>query len=295
MRFLIIGAAGFIGTELTLYLSKKGNEIIGYDLLDEPNKSVVGTDGFTYKKSSVVAADDYRNCDCLILLAAKRPYKDFSFKDYQNNVSIVERYIGEAAENGLKNIVFASSKAVYSGDNMPWCEDDRSIPSSLYGASKLAAEEIGLYYSLSGKMSFKSLRFAQIIGMGERKGYLINTLIDNAIDKKTQVVFGSGEQNRHYIYVKDVCRAFYAAAMHAEKSSVYNIGMEKSATNLELALCVNKAFGNEGNLKHDYSKEMIGINDEMSVGKAKSELGFAAEFDLESTFKDLAESINNNG
>ena len=289
MRFIIIGAAGFIGTELTEYLINSGSEVVGYDVVDSPRRDF--SRGYIYKKLGTVDADDYRDCDCLVLLAAKRPYKDFSFEDYQNNVSIAEHYIRESSEHGLKNIIFASSKAVYSGGNMPWSEDDRSIPSSLYGASKLAAEELGLYFSYIGKACFKSLRFAQIIGMGERKGYLINTLIDNARDHRTQTIFGSGAQKRHYVYVKDVCRAVSAAARHSEVSGVFNIGMEKPATNLDLALCANKAFGNDGNLVHDYSKEMVAVDDEMSVDKARSVLGFSAEYDLESTFNDLAESI----
>lgn len=291
MRFIIIGAAGFIGHELSRYLLERDHEVIGYDLLPEPIHAI-DHEKMTYKQLGEVSAEDYRAADCLVLLAAKRPYKEFCFADYQSNVAIVEQYCAAAMRYGLTNIVFASSKAVYSGEKMPWSESERAVPSGLYGASKLAGEDIGLFYSKYAGLRFKSLRFAQIIGMGERKGYLINTLIDNAIEKKSQTIYGSGEQTRHYVYVKDVCGAILTAAGRADTYGVYNIGMDKAVSNLELAECVNRVFDNEGNLYHDYSKEMVGSNDEMSIILAQRELGFIAQYDLEATFKDLAATVN---
>ena len=136
-------------------------------------------------------------------------------------------------------------------------------------------------------MNIKSLRFAQVIGTGERKGFLINTLIDNAREKKQQTIFGDGSQRRQYIYVKDVSRAILKALEHTEEKGVFNIGLPGSISNLELAECINKVFGNEGNLKLDLSKKMNSNTDEMNVTKAKELLGFEPSFDLEQIFEDI--------
>ena len=131
------------------------------------------------------------------------------------------------------------------------------------------------------------MRFAQVIGFGERKGFFINTLIDNAIAKKTLVIYGSGMQKRHYIYIKDVCRAVLKASEKISVSGVFNIGMQQSYTNLELAESVNEAFDNRGNLIHDYDKVMDAADDEMETAKASNFLNFTAEYDLLESFKDM--------
>lgn len=296
MVFLVVGACGFIGSQFTEYAREKGHTVIGCDVLPRnervealfPNENeywcTTEDDSFLSRCGHV---------DCMVLLAAKRPYKDFCFADYSFNVEIANKFMTLAMEHEIPNVVFASSKAVYSEGELPWKEDVVNKPSSLYGASKVAVEQLGLYYAHLGKMSFKALRFAQVIGAGERKGYLINTLIDNAIAKKTQTIYGDGSQCRHYVYVKDICAAILTAGEKQGISGVYNIGMKKSITNLELAEAVNRAFDNEGNLTHDYSLTMATNNDEMDTSKALEELGFKAGYEVYETMVDLAQSMKN--
>ena len=287
MNILIIGASGFIGTELSFYLCKTGNNVIACDIFNDSQSFPAGQKNYQYFNIRYIPKDSIRTVDCMVILAGKRMYDGFSINDYNENIKILEENIKIALSNNIKNIVFASSKAVYSGDNYPWSENNYSIPSSLYGASKLACEHLGLYYAKNNNFSFKALRFAQVIGKGERKGYLINTLLDNALSKKMQIIFGSGEQRRHYIYIKDVCRAILYAAKHTDVSGVFNIGMEQTISNLEMAECINDVFGNRGNLIHDYNKKMSMINDAMQVEKAKKYLNFTAQYNLEKTFQDI--------
>ena len=294
MTILVIGATGFIGTELTKIGRAAGHRMIGCgrSAWEGKNKALFPEkEDYWCTAEACLPAALLQQADCLVLLAAKRPYPGFCFEDYAENVAVAQRYMQLAMENGLKNIVFASSKAVYSGDERPWKEELFSAPFSLYGASKAAAEHLGLYYSAAGRLCFKSLRFAHVIGAGERKGYLINTLIDNAREKKPQVVFGSGAQKRQYVYVKDVAAAILAAAEKREISGVFNIAMPAAVSNLELAEVVNASFDNVGNLIHDYSRAMTGSDDEMSVEKAERVLGFRARYGIRETFDDLAKEI----
>ena len=295
MTIIIVGATGFIGTEIT-----KKNRSAGHHVL------ACGRSAWEGKIASLFPdKEDYfctaegdlpsewlEEADGLVLLAAKRPYAGFCYKDYADNVELAHQYLSLAMEHNLKNIVFASSKAVYSGADMPWKEDSACTPSSLYGASKLAVEQLGLYYSEIGQMRFKSLRFAQVIGAGERQGYLINTLIDNARAKRAQIIFGSGEQKRQYVYVKDVASAIMTAEERSDLCGVFNIGMKGSISNLKLAQTVNDCFDNMGNLVHDYSRNMFGTDDEMCVDKAEKVLGFRAKYGIRETFVDLAREAN---
>ena len=246
MKCLIIGACGFIGNELSKYAREKGHTVLGCDVLPWDGKVQIqfpDKDDYCCVADSDPDSDFLTRADSMVILAGKRPYKDFSYEDFKLNIDIANKYINLAIENGIPNVVFASSKAVYSGTDLPWSEESVNSPSSLYGASKSAVEQLGLYYCLKGNTRFVSLRFAQVIGLGERKGYLINTLIDNAVEKKQQTLYGDGSQSRHYVYVKDVCEAILKAC-DSSTNGVYNIGMQKSVSNLELAEAVNRAFGN---------------------------------------------------
>ena len=296
MIFLVVGSCGFIGTEFTQYARSKGHTVKGCDILswEEKAKELFPVKSDYWCTLEKPEDSFFENVDSIVILAGKRPYNGFCAEDYQFNIRTANEYLSLAIEHKIPNAVFASSKAVYSGDNQPWKEDSLNRPSSLYGASKSAAEQLGLYYGSTGSITFVALRFAQVIGMGERKGYLINTLIDNAIEKKQQVLFGDGSQYRHYVYIKDLCESILLAG-NCRHSGIYNIGMKTCTTNLELAEAVNIAFGNEGNLTHDYSKPMASNNDVMDTGKASNELGFNAQFDVYSAMKDIALGMRTNG
>ena len=286
---MIIGAAGFIGTELSLFLCKTGINVIACDLVDNVPSQLEKQSNFSFIKIKDydLFCESITNIDCMVILAGKRPYNGFCINDYITNVQILDKYMKFAISKNIKNIIFASSKAVYSGKDFPWSEDDYCVPSSLYGASKLACEQLGLYYAQNNNISFKALRFAQVIGPGERKGYLINTLLDNARAKKPQVIFGTGEQRRHYIYIKDVCRSILCAAQNNAISGVFNIGMKQAISNLEMAECVNDVFENRGNIIHDYTQKMSMVDDAMQVKKAKKYLGFMVKYDLNKAFRDI--------
>ncbi len=294
MNILTVGATGFIGAEFVRAARREGHTVTGCgrSLWEEKAKDLFPDRGEYWSLSDGPVPDGFwLRADAVVLLAAKRPYRDFGFEDYSGNVRTAYSFMTQAIGHGVRNFVFASSKAVYSGGNMPWKEDACCVPSSLYGASKLAAEQLGLYYGKEGKLQFKSLRFAQVIGAAERKGYLINTLIDNARAGKTQTIFGAGDQRRQYIYIKDVCSALLAAVQSPAAEGIFNIGIPGNTSNLELAEAVNAAFHNEGNITHDMIRPMAGTDDGMDVTKAEEALGFRAAYSICETFADMAESM----
>ncbi len=281
MKIVIVGSEGFIGRTLVRDMLRDGNEVVGVDI---PAHSPVADAGFTYLCADRLDSKALEGADGMALLAAKRPIGGFTLDDYFGNIGIVQKNLDLALDSGITNVVFASSISVYSGEKLPWTETDYSVPLNMYGASKLACENIGLLLSRTKGLRFKALRFGHVVGPNEKNGFFVNLTVQNAREKKTQTIYGSGEQKRHYLAVPDVSRAVLCALKKPDEWGVYNIGMERTYTNNEVVETVNRVFDNEGNAVHDTSKQMVGGDDGMSVMKAREKLGFTAAYDLEKTF-----------
>lgn len=281
MRIAVVGGKGFIGTEFIKYTEGRDHEIV----IIECDLDAFSEDGEKAIKNIL------KDCDAMVFLAAKRPIGDFTMSEYMFNVSLAEKYLGFAQETGIDNVVLTSSRSVYSSDELPWREDDFQTPLSLYGAAKQAVDSLALLYNAEYGMKIKSLRLAQVIGMGEHKGFLLNTLIDNAIAKRKQSIFGKGIGRRQYIYVKDVCDAIlHSITAEKENAGIFNIGMKDNVSIIELAETVNSVFGNEAGMeiledKPEDTKEYL-----MDVSKTERELHWTPRFDLKGTFVDIRDN-----
>lgn len=278
MNILVVGGKGFIGTAFVRYAQAQGHRtcVIGSDC------DIFSSEGELFVRKKIT------ECDAMVFLAAKRPFDKFDVNDYTYNVRLAERYIHVAYEVGLKNICLASSRSVYSGDNTPWKESYFESPLSLYGASKQAVDSIALLYNAKYGMNIKSLRLAQVIGLGEHKGYLLNTWMENALQKKKLTVYGKGKGKRQYIYLTDVCDAFlHCVDKCSDQGGVYNIGMPYNVSIIKLAEIINNIFGNDAGVETIQSLDEDKKVYMMDVSKAENELGWKASFDVESCMEDI--------
>ena len=282
MRILIAGGKGFIGRKLVEYAENLGHSICVTDY----ECDVFTSNGENY------ARDVMSHCDAMILLAARRPISKFDMDDYVYNIRLAEKYLDIARDADLKNVVIASSRSVYSGKDIPWKESSMQAPLSLYGAAKQAVDSIALLYNEQYDMKIKCLRLAQVMGLEEHKGFLLNTLIDNAVQKKKQTVYGQGVGKKQFIYMTDVCRAFlHFAVKGTDHSGVYNIGMDHNISIIDLAYLVNKTFDNDAGVEIIESAKEDKNLYLMDVSKAENELGWKAVFDVEKALLDMKKLI----
>ncbi|MFQ5449563.1 MAG: NAD-dependent epimerase/dehydratase family protein [Nitrospinaceae bacterium] len=123
-------------------------------------------------------------------------------------------------------VVFASSSQVYKpgGANVAFKESRATEPQTLYGISKMAAEDL---IRVSG-LPHTILRLANVYGPGCRPNYnsVIATFCHRAARHRPVTIHGDGRQGRDFVYIDDVVRAFLLAGFDGRKPSraVYNIG-----------------------------------------------------------------------
>jgi UDP-glucose 4-epimerase len=152
--------------------------------------------------------------DAIIHLAAQvsvaESVKDPLF-DADVNVGGTLRVLEAARESQVRNLVFASSAAIYGTPRaLPITEDALLNPISPYGVAKVAAERyIRAYCGLHG-MKAVATRYANVFGPRQKPngdGGVVAKFVDGIARGERPVFFGDGEQTRDYIYVKDVAEA----------------------------------------------------------------------------------------
>jgi UDP-glucose 4-epimerase len=280
MNIAITGGTGFLGRELIDLLIRNKS----YKIKILGQRDITDYNGISYNTTDYSETDLeslLENVDIIIHLAAKRDLEG-SFEDLVGNVRITDNIFRVMSKLRIQKMIYASSISVYSNENaLPWNENQIPKPKSYYGLSKLFGENIaGLYYN-SHKIKTISLRIAQILGEGERKGYMMNTFIDNAFEKKKLSIWGKSIAKREYVYVKDVARAILLAMDKISKHhGPINIGSNIIHTILEFASSINNFFGNQENLEYLEQKQETITDSYINKSLASQLLNYNPNYDL---------------
>lgn len=294
MKIGLTGGTGFIGQHFVKEYA-------------DGNTFVVATahemDGsyFQHKNIAYVLSDyserSYREifdgCSCIIHLGAKRftPENEKRFSNYLDNVISSENVFEAASALGIQNIVNISTTSVYSPSQGQPYKEEKTFPLNFYGASKLCVEKMSELYNKKRGLRIKTLRLAQVLGLGERGGFLLAVYLENALRGKTLDVYGRGISAKEYIYIKDVTAAIMKACLKPELSGPFNIGSGVSTTNLELAKSFCKVFENPEGYRLLTDKKEDGLSFLMDVTLAAEQLGFCTQYSLESALADMKKEL----
>ena len=236
MRFLITGAAGFLGAPLANSLLADGHRVVGMDDLSTGNPDrlspevhlVRGDINDRPKLWSLL-----QEVDCVYHLAARVivPESMLYPREYnQVNVGGTVTLMEAMRDVGVKRVIFISSGTIYGNQrNQPLKERCRPNPRSPYAVSKLSAE---YYIRTIGDLwgiETVCLRVFNAYGPGQplppSHAPVIPYCFRQAVDNGTIVVHGSGKQTRDYVFIDDVVSAMKAAS-YADKINrlIINVG-----------------------------------------------------------------------
>jgi UDP-N-acetylglucosamine 4-epimerase len=244
-RWLVTGAAGFIGCNLARFLLERGEHIVGFDNFSSGARGNIDRlerrfgAGFDFHegdiRDSAAVAAAMRDCTTVVHLAAQISVMRSIEQPGETraiNGAGFEIVCQAATRNGVSSLVFASSCAVY-GDNpaLPLSEDAEPRPLSPYAATKLANEAYAADIARAApRMTTVGLRFFNIFGPWQNAagGYaaVIPKWIDLLIEGKPPVLYGDGTATRDFCHIDNVCEAIWRAANRNASShgDVYNVG-----------------------------------------------------------------------
>lgn len=293
MKIVVTGGTGFIGKYLIAGLHDKYEILVLTrqnikEIHRIANENYIKTD---YSKEHLRTC--FKECGALVHMSAIRmtESKEKSIENYFDNIRIAENLFTAANDVGIKNVIVISSRSVYNANMHMPVKEDMAAPMSLYGISKLAVENLAGIFNQRYKMNIKSLRLAQVIGVGEREN-LMSTYLNNCIQNIPLKVYGEGKSSKAYIYVKDVVSAIDCALNKPDVCGAFNISMKESISNKELAKAYCDVFGNTFELLPDEKED--GEIWYLDTAKANEVLRFEPKYDLIKSLLDTRKIIKNN-
>jgi UDP-glucose 4-epimerase len=241
LRYFVTGCAGFIGSNLVDRLLRRGQEVVGYDnfstgqleFLAEaqrlPHFSLVRGDTLDPK----CLAQAMRGADFVFHMAANADVRFGTHhprKDLEQNTIATFNVLEAMRAEGIQCIAFASTASIYGEpDIFPTPEDvPFPIQTSLYGASKLAAE--GLIEAYCEGFGFHGyiFRFVSILGERYTHGHVFDFYKQLRNHPDRLYVLGSGKQRKSYLHVEDCVAAMLLAIEKAQGTvSIFNLGTDE--------------------------------------------------------------------
>lgn len=224
MKVLITGAAGFIGSALSLRLLERGDQVIGIDNLNDYYDvnlkkarlaRTTGQQGFTdvrvnlEDRAAIAEVFAQYKPDRVVNLAAQAGVR-YSLENPHayvdtNLVGFVNILEG-CRHNGVKHLVYASSSSVYGANTkMPFSvHHNVDHPVSLYAASKKANELMAHTYSHLFRLPTTGLRFFTVYGPWGRPDMALFLFTKNILAGKPIDVFNYGKHRRDFTYIDDI-------------------------------------------------------------------------------------------
>ncbi len=285
MKIGLTGGTGFIGQYLIALYGSTYEFVVPTSKKD--TKEFAKPARYVYSDYSLNDYEDaFLDCEAVIHLGGKvmKGYDDcLDVNSYGMNMDICEKVFRACKNLNIKNVVYASSVAVYDQNNKnPVSETAACQPNSMYGVMKIAAENIAEMYNRRYGMNIKILRIAQVLGLRKKldESWFWDKLLMDCVRGNHVCLYGSGVTGRDVIYVKDVARSLICGINNYECKGVFNIGTNHICTNLEIAEAYCKAFENSKGIIFDESKQETGIRTCLDCKKAEAELGFRSQYDI---------------
>ena len=240
MVIAVTGCAGFIGSNLTDRLLDAGHTVTGIDnfstgqlrflhrALDNPRFRLI--EGDLLDSARLPSWLD--GADCVIHLAANADVRfgtDQPRKDLEQNTIVTHNVLEAMRATQIKRIAFSSTGSLYgeaaifpTPENAPF-----PVQTSLYGASKLAAEAMIEAYCEGFGFQAWIFRFVSILGERYTHGHVFDFYKQLKRDPSTLRVLGNGRQRKSYLYVQDCIDAMRLAMEKAtDKVNIFNLGVD---------------------------------------------------------------------
>ena len=250
MKYVVTGAAGFIGSQLAEKLLEGGHDVVAVDCFTDyydPALKEENAAGLDVVRLDLADEDlDLEGVDGVFHLAGQPGVRSFGdvFEEYVRRNLLASRRVFEAAASADVRVVFASSSSIYGdAERYPTPEETEPRPISPYGITKLGCEQLAHAYAQGFGLDAVVLRYFTFYGPRQRPDMALARIVDALARGSSFELYGDGLQSRSFTYVADGVEATIASMERAPAGSVYNVGGGEEATMREAIATLERVSG----------------------------------------------------
>lgn len=307
-RCLLVGGAGFIGSNLAKCLYKYGYDVTIFDLASGMQR-IQGISGAKCIEGNYfengIPDEIIEQQDTIFLLACSVGPQTSMMEPqncYQQDVVCMIKLLEQMRRYQVKRLVLISSGGTIYGNHSEkkLSEDMDTSPINHYGIMKLAQEKILMMYNQLYKMRNVGFRLANPYGPGQREasgiGAVTNFLYKILNDEKI-CLFGTGENVRDYIYIDDVSEMIYRylrSDCHDENRAIYNIGTGQGESLLTVIKIIERITGKEAHIVYEKERDFDVISNILETKKIEKVIGNYRRRSIEIGIKQYIKDLESN-
>lgn len=241
MRVVVTGAAGFIGSNLVDRLLAEGHTVVGVDNFSTGLryflKQALGNPQFRLVTGDILdqptLLSAMQDSEFVFHLAANADVRfgaDHPTRDFEQNARGTANVLEAMRLSHVPAIAFASTGSVYGEATVFPTPEDHPFPvqTSLYAASKLAAEGLIEAYAETFAIRGYIFRFVSVLGERYTHGHVIDFFRQLTEHPESLEVLGNGKQRKSYMYVHDCIDAILTVLDRSkEKINMFNLGTDE--------------------------------------------------------------------
>ena len=282
-KILITGINGFIGSHCKSYYEEKGYEVFGIDIFGSKSKNTL------IEPINIKSLNSFNiQFDYIIHLAGSGSVgmaeKD-PLGDLERTINSTKTILEFCIKNNLNTkVVYSSSAAVYGNNNsLYYKEDDNKNPISVYGENKLEAEKICKKYSDEFGLNISIIRFFSIYGEGLKKQLLwdISNKIKNLPNNDTLNCFGTGNELRDFIHVKDAVNFINLTLEKNSLYSIYNCGTGISTSVQDIIKLLANQYNFSGKISFNGTRNLNDPEHLVANIKKSEIMGFLPKINID--------------
>lgn len=241
MKYLVTGCAGFVGSTVVDRLLADGHEVIGVDNFSTGREEFLQA-ARRHARCSIVRADlrdpatartAAQGCDAIFHFAANADVRygtDHPTLDLEQNTIVTVNVLEAARINSVPDFLFSSTGSVYGEATIVPTPEDAPMPvqTSLYGASKVAAEAFIQAYAEGYGIRTLIFRFVSLLGERYTHGHVVDFVNQLREHPQALHILGNGRQRKSYLYIGDCVEAMLVALRSAPGNvGIYNLGADE--------------------------------------------------------------------
>jgi UDP-glucose 4-epimerase len=255
MRVIVTGGAGFIGSHVAGRLLQSGHDVAIIDDLSTGHRENVPVEASFYEcdirdeRVAAIFAEVRPNAVChlaaqmSVRVSIEEPRRDASI-NVEGSINLLEA----AIRTTRPKIIYASTGGAIYGEPryLPCDESHPIVPMSHYGISKHTVEHYLELYAGLYDLDYTALRLPNVYGPRQDphgEAGVVSIFAGLMLAGSPVTIFGDGAQERDFVYVSDVARAFDLALTQGSRASI-NLGSGRGTSVLEIRDELDRLVGN---------------------------------------------------